>query len=926
MAKNERKPVDSVAALEAELKRIKEAQRKYSEYTQEQVDKIFLAAATAANRARLPLAKMAVEETGMGVVEDKVIKNNYAAEYIYNEYRNTKTCGVIEEDKAAGIRKIAEPIGVIAAVIPTTNPTSTAIFKALIALKTRNGIIFSPHPRAKKSTIEAARIVYEAAVEAGAPENIISWIDAPSLDMTTLVMKEADIILATGGPGMVKAAYSSGKPALGVGAGNTPAIIDKSADIILAVNSIIHSKTFDNGMICASEQSVIVHKDIYDAVKREFAARGCYFLRGAELDKVRRTIIINGALNAKIVGQKAATIAALAGVTVPEGTKVLIGEVTNVDITEEFAHEKLSPVLAMYKAEDIHDAFGKAERLIADGGFGHTSSIYLDIMTGQDILDEFAARMKTGRILVNTPSSHGGIGGLYNFKTVPSLTLGCGSWGGNSVSENVGVKHLLNIKTEAIRRENMLWFRAPEKVYIKKGCLPFALDELKTVMGKKRAFIVTDSFLYGAGFTKPITDKLDELGIVHATFSDVEPDPTLDSAQAGAAQMRSFKPDVIIALGGGSAMDAGKIMWVLYEHPEADFKDMAMRFIDIRKRVYTFPKMGEKAYFVAIPTSAGTGSEVTPFAVITDKSDGCKYPLADYELLPDMAIVDTDMHMTAPKGLTAASGIDAVTHALEAYVSVMATDYTDGLAIQALKVIFEYLPRAYNDGTDVEAREKMANAATMAGMAFANAFLGVSHSLAHKLGAYHHIAHGIANALVICDVMRYNASPVPVKMGTFSQYDHPHTLERYAQIADALGLGGRTDEEKLGKLIDAVEALKKKIGIKATIADYGVKEEDFLATLDEMTEAAFDDQCTGANPRYPLISELKQLYLDAYYGKKFTEVDKPDEGQLSMPGRVSGKAKAAKAAKETVKAPAKRGSKTAKEAPAPKKRGRAKKQ
>ena len=924
MEKKERAVVDSVPALEAELKRIKEAQKKYSTFTQEQVDKIFLAAASAANKMRLPLAKMAVEETGMGVVEDKVIKNNYAAEYIYNAYKDTKTCGVIEEDKAYGIQKIAEPIGVIAAVIPTTNPTSTAIFKALIALKTRNGIIFSPHPRAKKSTIEAARIVRDAAIKAGAPENIISWIDAPNLDMTTLVMKEADIILATGGPGMVKAAYSSGKPALGVGAGNTPAIIDKSADIVLAVNSIIHSKTFDNGMICASEQSVIVLKDIYDTVKREFAQRGCYFLKGAELDKVRHTIIINGALNAKIVGQKAATIADLSGVKVPEGTKVLIGEVTNVDISEEFAHEKLSPVLAMYKANDIHDAFNKAERLIADGGYGHTSSIYLNEYTETEILDEFKSRMKTGRILVNTPSSHGGIGDLYNFKVTPSLTLGCGSWGGNSVSENVGVKHLLNIKTVAIRRENMLWFRAPEKVYIKKGCLPVALDELGKVMGKKRAFIVTDSFLYGAGFTKPITDKLDEMGIVHTTFFDVEPDPTLDSAKAGAAQMTSFKPDVIIAIGGGSAMDAAKIMWVLYEHPDADFKDMAMRFIDIRKRVYTFPKMGEKAYFVAIPTSAGTGSEVTPFAVITDREDGCKYPLADYELLPDMAIIDTDMHMTAPKGLTASSGIDAVTHALEAYASVMATDYTDGLALKALKTIFEYLPRAYDNGAnDVEAREKMANAATMAGMAFANAFLGISHSLAHKLGAYHHIAHGIANALVICDVMRFNASEKPVKMGTFSQYDHPHTLARYAEIADYLGLGGKTDSEKLENLIAAVEKLKARIGIKKTIADYGVSEKDFLATLDEMTEAAFDDQCTGANPRYPLMSELKQMYMNAYYGGMFKESEMPDDKQFT---------KSAPAKKAAAEAPAKRGGRYAKAAAAvsgasvtdtaPKKRGR----
>ena len=671
METTERKIVDSVETLEETLARVKEAQKKFATYTQEQVDKIFLAAAIAANQARIPLAKMAVEETGMGVVEDKVIKNNYAAEYIYNAYKNTKTCGVIEEDKAYGIKKIAEPIGVIAAVIPTTNPTSTAIFKCLIALKTRNAIIISPHPRAKLSTIAAAKLVLEAAVEAGAPEEIISWVDIPSLDMTNLLMKEADIILATGGPGMVKAAYSSGKPALGVGAGNTPAIIDETADIVLAVNSIIHSKTFDNGMICASEQSVIVHQNIYDAVKAEFADRGCYFLDPEETEKVRKTIIINGSLNAKIVGQPAAKIAALAGVTVPTGTKIIIGEVESVDISEEFAHEKLSPVLAMYKATDIHDAFDKAEHLIADGGYGHTSSIYLNEVTEQAKLEEFTSRMKTCRILVNTPSSHGGIGDLYNFKLAPSLTLGCGSWGGNSVSENVGVKHLINIKTVAERRQNMLWFRAPEKVYIKKGCLPVALDELKNVMGKKRAFIVTDSFLYHNGYTKPIADKLDEMGIVHTTFFDVAPDPTLASAKEGAEQMKAFQPDCIIALGGGSAMDAGKIMWVLYEHPEADFMDMAMRFIDIRKRVYTFPKMGEKAYFIAVPTSAGTGSEVTPFAVITDEKSGVKYPLADYQLLPNMAIIDPDFHMSAPKGLTAASGIDAVTHALETIPTVL---------------------------------------------------------------------------------------------------------------------------------------------------------------------------------------------------------------------------------------------------------------
>ncbi len=871
MSDKERKIVDSVETLEAALADVRAAQKKYATYTQEQVDAIFLAAASAANKARIPLAKLAVEETGMGVVEDKVIKNNYASEYIYNAYRHTKTCGVIEEDKAFGIQKIAEPIGVVAAVIPTTNPTSTAIFKCLLALKTRNAIIISPHPRAKKSTIAAAALVLEAAVKAGAPEGIINWIDIPSLDMTNLLMKEADIILATGGPGMVKAAYSSGKPAVGVGAGNTPAIIDETADIILAVNSIIHSKTFDNGMICASEQSCIVHKNVYDKVKKEFAARGCYFLKKDEIEKVRKTILINGALNAKIVGQSAHRIAELAGVVVPEATKILIGEVESVELSEEFAHEKLSPVLAMYKAKDIEDAFDKAEHLIADGGYGHTSSIYLNPVTEKEKLAEFTERMKTCRILVNTPSSQGGIGDLYNFKLTPSLTLGCGSWGGNSVSENVGVKHLLNIKTVAERRENMLWFRAPEKVYIKKGCLPVALDELKNVMGKKRCFIVTDSFLYHNGYTKPITDKLDEMGIVHQTFFDVAPDPTLGCAKEGAKQMTAFEPDCIIALGGGSAMDAGKIMWVMYEHPEADFMDMAMRFIDIRKRVYTFPKMGEKAYFIAVPTSAGTGSEVTPFAVITDEHSGIKYPLADYQLLPNMAIIDTDFHMSAPRGLTAASGIDAVTHALEAYASMMATDYTDGLAVQALKTIFTYLPRAYDNGqTDIEAREKMANAATMAGMAFANAFLGVCHSMAHKLGAFHHLPHGVANALMIEEVLRFNAAEVPAKMGTFPQYDHPHTLARYAQVADALGLKGKNDEEKLESLIAAVNELKDRVGIKKTIKDYGIDEKDFLDRLDAMTEQAFDDQCTGANPRYPLMSEIKKMYLNAYYGKHET--------------------------------------------------------
>ena len=860
--------VDSVEKLEEALQRVRNAQRRFATYTQEQVDEIFRAAAMAANKQRIPLAKMAVEETGMGVVEDKVIKNHYASEYIYNAYKNTKTCGVIEEDKVFGIKKIVEPVGVIAAVIPTTNPTSTAIFKTLLALKTRNGIVISPHPRAKNSTIAAAKVVLEAAVAAGAPEGIIDWIDVPSLDLTNLVMKESDIILATGGPGMVRAAYSSGKPAVGVGAGNTPAVIDDSADILLAVNSIIHSKTFDNGMICASEQSTIVLDKVYNKVKREFADRGCYFLKDDELEKVRKTIIINGALNAKIVGQPAYKIAQLAGVEVPESTKILIGEVESVELSEEFAHEKLSPVLAMYRASNFEDALNKAEHLIADGGYGHTSSVYLDVHTQQDKLKEFSERMKTCRILVNTPSSQGGIGDLYNFKLAPSLTLGCGSWGGNSVSENVGVKHLLNIKTVAERRENMLWFRAPQKVYMKKGCLPVALDELKNVMGKKKAFIVTDEFLYKNGYTKTITDKLDEMGIAHTTFFDVAPDPTLACARQGAKAMADFEPDCIIAVGGGSAMDAGKIMWVLYEHPEADFLDMAMRFQDIRKRIYTFPKMGEKAYFIAVPTSSGTGSEVTPFAVITDEVSGVKYPLADYELLPNMAIVDADMMMNQPKGLTAASGIDAMTHALEAYAAMLATDYTDSLAIGALKNIFEYLPRCYDNGpNDPEAREKMANASTMAGMAFANAFLGVCHSMAHKLGAFHHLPHGIANALMIDEVMRFNASETPAKMGTFPQYDHPHTLARYAEVASALGIKGKTDEEKLNNLIAAIDELKEKVGIKKTIRDYGIDENDFLARLDDMVEQAFDDQCTGANPRYPLMSEIKQMYLNAYYGK-----------------------------------------------------------
>ena len=859
--------VDSVERLKETIDRVKKAQEEFAKFTQEKVDEIFKAAAIAANQARIPLAKMAVEETGMGVVEDKVIKNHYASEYIYNKYKNEKTCGVVEEEPAYGIKKVLEPIGVIAAVIPTTNPTSTAIFKTLICLKTRNGIIISPHPRAKKSTIAAAKVVLEAAVKAGAPEGIIAWIDVPSLELTNLLMQTADTILATGGPGMVKSAYSSGKPALGVGAGNTPAIIDESANIVLAVNSIIHSKTFDNGMICASEQSVIILDKVYEEAKEEFVKRGCYILDKDETEKVRKTIIINGALNAKIVGQSAHTIAELAGVDVPESTKILIGEVKSVELSEEFAHEKLSPVLAMYKAKDFNDAIKKARKLIEDGGLGHTSSLYIDTVNQKEKIEKFYSQMKTCRVLINTPSSQGGIGDLYNFKLTPSLTLGCGSWGGNSVSENVGIKQLMNIKTVAERRENMLWFRTPEKVYIKKGCLPVALEELKNVMNKKKVFIVTDKFLFENGYTKPITSKLEELGIDYDTFSDVAPDPTLACAIEGTKALNMFKPDCIIAIGGGSAMDAAKIMWVMYEHPEVDFMDMAMRFMDIRKRVYTFPKMGEKAYFIAVPTSAGTGSEVTPFAVITDEKTGIKYPLADYELLPKMAIVDADMMMNAPKGLTSASGIDAVTHDLEALASMMSTEFTDGLAIESLKNIFKYLPRAYDNGAnDPEAREKMANAATMAGMAFANAFLGVCHSMAHKLGAFHHIAHGVANALMIEYVLRFNSVEVPTKMGTFPQYDHPNTLHKYAMAADALNLGGNTDEEKLENLIKAINELKEKIGIKKTIKDYGVDEKYFLDTLDEMTEQAFDDQCTGSNPRYPLMSEIKEMYLKAYYG------------------------------------------------------------
>ena len=858
--------INSVEALQAKISSMREVQKKFATFTQEQVDKIFFEAAMAANKMRIPLARLACEETGMGVLEDKVIKNHYAAEYTYNTYKRVKTCGVIEQDTSYGIKKIAEPVGVVGAVIPTTNPTSTAIFKCLICLKTRNAILISPHPRAKKCTAEAARIVLEAAVKAGAPEGIIGCIEEPTIELSNELMKSVDVILATGGPGMVKAAYSSGKPAIGVGPGNVPVIMDSSCDIQTAVYSVIHSKTFDNGMICASEQSVTALADIYDKVKAEFIKRGCHVLNKEELDKVRKIILTEaGTVNAKIVGQPAAVIAEMAGVAVPSDTKILIGEVTSVDISEPFAHEKLSPVLALYKAKDFDTALDMADQLVKDGGYGHTASIYLH-PSQTEKLNKFADRMKTCRILVNTPSAHGGIGDLYNFKLAPSLTLGCGSYGGNSVSENVGVKHLLNVNTVAERRENMLWFRTPEKVYFKKGCLPVALDELKNVYGKKKAFIVTDTFLYNNGYTKPITDKLDEMGITYDCFFEVAPDPTLQCAQKGLEKLTAFAPDTIIALGGGSAMDAAKIMWLMYEHPECNFEDLAMDFMDIRKRVYVFPKMGVKAMMVAIPTSSGTGSEVTPFAIITDATTGTKWPIADYELMPNMAIIDADYMMGQPKGLTSASGIDALTHALEAYASIMATDYTDGLALKAAKLIFDYLPSAYEKGADDPiAREKMANASTLAGLAFSNAFLGVCHSMAHKLGAYHHLPHGIANALLIEHVMRYNADPAPVKMGTFSQYPYPHAKERYCEMARFIGIQGKNDDEVFENFIKAIAELKAKVGIKRTIKEYGVTEEDFMATLDEMVENAFNDQCTGANPRYPLMKEIKEMYLKAYH-------------------------------------------------------------
>ncbi|KZL91244.1 bifunctional acetaldehyde-CoA/alcohol dehydrogenase [Clostridium magnum] len=856
--------VTNVDELMGKLAEVRAAQKKFATYTQEQVDEIFRQAAMAANAARIPLAKMAAEETGMGIAEDKIIKNHFASEYIYNKFKSLKTCDVIEKDEAFGLTKIAEPIGVVAAVVPTTNPTSTAIFKALIALKTRNGIVFSPHPRAKKSTIEAAKIVLDAAVKAGAPQGIIGWVDEPTVELSGIVMKEADIILATGGPGMVKAAYSSGKPALGVGPGNTPALIDDSADIKMAVNSILLSKTFDNGMICASEQAVVAVDSVYNQVRKEFEDRGAYILKKDEVAKVGSVILINGALNAKIVGQPAYKIAELAGVTVPETAKVLIGEVESVGLEEPFAHEKLSPVLALYRGRNFDDALAKAKTLVEHGGIGHTSVLYVDEMKAKDKIEKFCAVMKTCRTLINTPSSHGAIGDLFNFKLNPSLTLGCGSWGGNSVSENVGPQHLINVKSVAERRENMLWFRVPEKVYFKYGCLGVALKELKD-LNKKKAFIVTDKVLYQLGYVDKVTKILDDIGVAYKIYCDVEPDPTLAAANKGAEQLRSFEPDTIIAVGGGSAMDAAKIMWVMYEHPEVAFEDLAMRFMDIRKRVFTFPKMGEKAMMISVATSAGTGSEVTPFAVITDEKTGSKYPLADYALTPNMAIVDAELMMGMPRGLTAASGIDALTHALEAYVSIMASEFTNGLCLEAIDTIFKYLPLAYNEGaTNKEAREKMGHASCIAGMAFANAFLGICHSLAHKLGAEHHVPHGVANGLLINEVIRFNAVDNPRKQAAFAQYKYPNAKARYAKIADYLGLGGRTDDEKVQLLIKAIDELKAKVGMPMTIKEWGISEEKFYATLDAMTEKAYDDQCTGANPRYPLISELKQIYVNVF--------------------------------------------------------------
>ncbi len=854
------------AELEKLIARVKAAQQIYAGYNQEQVDAIFRAAALAANNARIPLAKQAVAETGRGVVEDKVIKNHFASEYIYNKFKNFKTCGVIERDEAFGLEKCAEPMGVIAGIVPTTNPTSTAIFKALLALKTRNGIIFSPHPSATQCTIAAAKVVLDAAVKAGAPQDIIAWIEHPSVALSGQLMRSPDIavILATGGPGMVKAAYSSGRPALGVGPGNTPVLMDETCDIQMAVSSVLMSKTFDNGMICASEQSVLAVESIYAEVKKEFVRRGACILTKAEAEKVAAVIQIDGKLNPKIVGRSAATIAEWAGVKVAPETKVLIGETDGVGPDYPFSREKLSPVLALYKVKDYEAGIARAQELLNYGGLGHTSVLYTD-RHNRERIDQFGHAMKTSRTLINMPSSQGAIGDIYNFKLEPSLTLGCGSWGGNSVSANVAPIHLLNIKSIAARRENMLWFRVPPKVYMKYGCLPVALRDLA---GRQKAFIVTDRFLYSSGVLDDVLKPLEELGIRYEIFADVLPDPTLSTARQGLARMNQFQPDTIIAVGGGSPMDAAKIMWLMYEHPEVDFADIAMRFMDIRKRIYKFPKLGEKAIMVAVPTTSGTGSEVTPFAVITDDATGQKYPLADYELTPNMAILDTKLVMGMPKRLTAYSGIDALTHALEARVSVMQTEFSNSMAYEATKLIFKYLKRCYDNGAnDEEAREKMHHASCLAGMAFANAFLGLCHSMAHKLGAAFHVPHGLANALLICEIIKYNATENPVKQGTFPQYKYPDAIAHYASVADELGLAGKTAEEKVAALIRAIEELKEAVGIPKSIQEAGVPEKEFLAGLDELSEKAFDDQCTGANPRYPLISEIKELYLKAYYGK-----------------------------------------------------------
>lgn len=866
MAQNDVKVVDEAAEqkyIDELVEKVSKAQKKFAEYSQEQVDYIFRRVALKMSSLRIPLAKMACEETGMGVVEDKVIKNHFASEYIYNKYKNTKTCGILEEDKDNGIIKMGEPIGVVAGVIPTTNPTSTAIFKTLISLKTRNGIIFSPHPRAKKCTVETARIMLEEAVKAGAPEDIIGWIDEPSILRTQYLMQhpKVDTILATGGPGMVKSAYSSGKPALGVGAGNTPAVMDETADIQMAVSSVLLSKTFDNGMICASEQSVIAVKEIYNAVKAEFLKRGAYILSAAEKAKLDKVIMIDGKLNSAIVGQKAAKIAEMAGIKVSPETKVLIGEASVVGKDEPFSAEKLSPVLALYKADDFESAAKLAKDLVTFGGNGHTSVLYTN-PCNEDRIKYFGHLLHTGRVMINCPASQGAIGDVYNFRLEPSLTLGCGSWGGNSVSENVGVKHLMNIKTVAKREENMLWFKVPPKVYFKPGCLSLALKELQ---GKKRAFIITDKPLFDLGYTAKITDILEPLGIQYQIFSDVRPDPDLTTINKAKGMVDSFQPDVIIALGGGSPIDASKILWIMYEHPELKFEDLAMRFMDIRKRIFEFPSLGRKAELVAIPTTSGTGSEVTPFSIITDDTTGIKYAIADYVLTPSMAIVDADLVLTMPKGLCAASGIDVLTHALESYVSSMSTEYTRGLSLEAGRLVLQYLPESYKTA-DAYARERMHHAATIAGMAFANAFLGVCHSMAHKLGAAFHIPHGIANALLISQIIRYNATECPTKQCAFPQYRFPNAKAAYAAFAEGLGLKGKTDDDKINSLIEAIETLKKELNIPASIKDWGVSKEDFTKAMETLPTLAFDDQCTGSNPRYPLIQEIEKLYWLAYEG------------------------------------------------------------